>query len=67
VAPLLRRHGLISEVAPLPGSGPYRRFAGKEPLPDLVPEGGAGNAAGSDAAARSADRGAGAEQLSLLP
>jgi DNA repair photolyase len=63
VAPLLRRHGLTSEVAPLPGSSPYRRFAGKEPLPDLVPGGGAGNAP----AVRSADRGADAEQLSLLP
>jgi DNA repair photolyase len=38
VAPLLRRHGLTTAVAPLPESGPYGRFGGKEPLPDLVPE-----------------------------
>ena len=42
VAPLLRRHGLTTAVAPLPGSGPYERFASKEPLPDLVPEPGPG-------------------------
>jgi hypothetical protein len=38
VAPLLRRHGLTGAVAPLPEFGPSRRFAGKEPLPDLVPD-----------------------------
>jgi DNA repair photolyase len=58
VAPLLRRHGLVTAVAPLPDSAPYGRFAGKEPLPDLVPADGARVA--------SPDRGGDAEQLSLL-
>jgi DNA repair photolyase len=38
VAPLLRRHGLTGAVAPLPEFDSSRRFAGKEPLPDLVPD-----------------------------
>jgi DNA repair photolyase len=58
VAPLLRRHGLTDTVTPLPDSGPYRRFAGKEPLPDLVPGGGVG--------VSPRDGGGEAEQLSLL-
>ena len=58
VAPLLRRHGLTADVTPLPDSRPYRRFAGKDPLPDLVPGDGAGRPL--------PDRRRDAEQLSLL-
>ena len=57
VAPLLRRHGLTGAVAPLPEFGPSRRFAGKEPLPDLVPP---------PASVPAGDPVDGAGQLSLL-
>ncbi len=74
VAPLLRRHGLGRAVTALPEPESLRRFAGKEPLPDLVagarqdarPDARPGTRPGAHAGPRSDAAAGGDPQLRLL-